>query len=185
MSTPNFYNKNADFIYACEFTDDFAYDDLLEYLRQSFRSAASNPKVKPIADFEEAQDTWEPDYNRSYPVRIIAWVSSETRRYQHCEVFLSANIIVRSGYYAGANLDYEIAFHIDGTEYQEDDLDEVCLYSELPGTRRAYQLALAKKWFDRMYGRFTDAIEEVFAGFSTPLRLVARASNGEAIYEKA
>lgn len=185
MSTPNFYNKNADFIYACEFADDFAYDDLLENLLQSFRSAAANPKVKPIADFKEAHDTWETDYDRSYPGRIIAWLWSETRRYQDCEIFLSANIIVRSGYYAGANLDYEIGFHVDGTEYQEDDLDEVCLRSELPNTRRGYQLALTKRWFDRHYVKFTDAIEAIFRQHSTPLRLVARASNGEAFYEKA
>jgi hypothetical protein len=184
MSTTNFYNKNADFIYACELEDDFAYDDLLEDLRQVFRSAATNPKVKAIADFEETRDTRESDYNRNYPGRIIAWVWSETKRYQDFEVVLSANIIVRSGYFSGVNLDYEIGFHIDGEEHQEDDLDEVCLYSELPGTRRAYQLALAKRWFDRHYARFTDAIEAIFRQHATPLQLVARASNGEAFYEK-
>jgi hypothetical protein len=185
MSTANFCNRNADFIYACEFADEFAYDDLLADLRQALRSAAADPKVKAIADYRTGHDTSEPDYNRNYPGRIIAVVWSETKRYRGFAVYLSAKIIVRSGYYEGANLDYAIGCHVRGREYLKDDLDEVCLHSELPGSRRAYQLALAKRWFDRHYAPFTAAIETVFRRHSTPLRLVARASNGEAFYERA
>ncbi len=185
MSTANFHNKNAGLTYACELKDDFEYDDLLEDLRESFRATAEDTKVKAIADFAVAHDTWEPDYNRNYPGRIIAVVWSETKRYRGFVVYLSAKIIVRSGYYEGANLDYAIGFHVSGREYLEDDLDEVCHHSELPGSRRAYQLALAKRWFDRHYAPFTAAIETVFRRHSTPLRLVARASNGEAFYERA
>ena len=186
MSTANFCNHNADFVYACEFEDEFACDDLLADLRQAFRSVAADPKVKAIADYEAVHDTWEPDYNRNYPGRIIAVVWSETKRYQDFVVSLSAKIIVRSGYYEGANLDYAIGFHVDGQEYSADDLDEVCHHAEFPRSAgRAYQLALAKRWFDRHSAPFSAAIEAVFRQHSTPLRLVARASNGEAFYERA
>lgn len=188
MSTANFYTKNTGYTYACDIEDDFAYDDLIEELRFAFRSVAEDPRQKAIACFEEVYDTWESSGLRSYPGRVIAWVESERKSYRDFDAFLSAHIIVRSGYYAGANLDYDLRFLLDGEEIseelEEDDIDEVCLCSELPGTRRAYRLALARKWFDRACGPFTDAIEAIFTRYSTPLRLAARLSNGEAFYEK-
>ena len=189
MSTPNFYNKNANLIYACEIKDEYDYEDLVWGLCHVFRACVGDhpsqyPPRKEVGSFE-AVNLNEADGLRSYPGRIICRIKTPVKSYRDFDIAVSADIIVRNGYWDGANLDYDIHFHVDEEIVKEDDLDEVCLYSELPGTRRAYQLALAKKWFDRMYGKFTDVIEEVFAEFSTPLQLVARASNGEAIYEKA
>ena len=43
----------------------------------------------------------------------------------------------------------------------------------------------AESWLQRQEPAFRTAIEAVFDEFSTPLRVVARASNGEAFYERA
>ncbi len=184
MSTANFHNKNAGRIYACETEDEFDSEDLIGNIRSALRSAAEYPRQKAIADFGEVTDSWESDGLRSYPGRIIACVESETKSYQDFDVSLSAEIIVRSGYYTGVNLDYDLCFHVDGEEVEKDSLEEACANSALPGTRRAYLLALAQKWLDRTLESFTKSIEGIFSEYSTPLRVVATFSNGEALYEK-
>lgn len=192
MSTANFHVKNAGLTYAREFgadEDGFEYGDFLEELREAFRTAAEDPGCGAIADFEDVRNTWETDGLRSYPGRIVARLESRRNVYREFDAFLSADIIVRSGYYAGVNLDYDLLFSLDGDDgcetFREDGIDDICLHSEPPGTRRAYLLGLARKWFDRAALEFTEAIEAVFREHSTPLRLVARASNGEAFYEQA
>lgn len=188
MGTANFLNKHARFIYAREIDDEFEYEDLIEDLRQSFRTAGEYPKTKAIAEFEEVYDTWESENTRSYPGRIIAFVWSETNRYRDFEAFLSADIVVRSGYYSGVNLDHDIRLRINGEEtgIDDDDIEATIAYlTGLPRGRARRDARFVRKWVDRQYGSFADAIEAVFAAHSTPLTVRARFSNGETWYEEA
>lgn len=91
MSTPNFYNKNASKIFACEVSEDFDYDALIGNLQYDKR-LGGNP----------TKNAWESDYDRSYPGRVVNQNVKQIGNW-----LVSINTIVRSAYYSGVNIDWE------------------------------------------------------------------------------
>jgi hypothetical protein len=148
MSTPNFTKKNASKYYAIEDREgeeDFQYDDL---------------KINLQSEFKSEKDLWDSD--RNYGGHIISQIEKE-----FCKWAIEFDIIIRAGYYSGANLDWDLRI-IDTVDRTENYLGEV----KLP--KRVQQ------WIDNRIKK----VEKVFAEYSTPLNCMGVFSNGEAIYQK-
>lgn len=147
MSTPNFNKKNASKYYAVELQDEYDYDVLKENLHFEFQDTAdfweNNGEGKVVAQIVKCFNNWE----------------------------ITFNIIIRSGYYDGANLDWDVIVKDtrDYTEYYYGDYEE----KELPQCVNNWITSKIKK------------VEKIFAQYSTPLVCKGIFSNGEAIYEKA
>ena len=175
MSTSNFHNVNASRIFACELADEFDYADLVENLG----SALSEVTV----DYTfEGND---PDELRSYPSRVITGLAL-SKSYQDFSVDLELSIIIRSGYYAGCNLDWDLVYKIEGepvfeTEFYEPIRD----YSACSERMALYKSEFARKWAEKTERELIRQVEAIFRQFSTSLRVAARFSNGETIHEKA
>ena len=157
MGAPNFYNANAKYIYAVETEEDMDYDffieDVCNLMEEEFKS-----------DFDR-RDEW--DNNRNYGGKIVGKVHKQVG-----DEHLTIKIIVRSGYHAGVNLDWDAEFIVMENDYEENyDLECIDL-DKFPDVRDEFHKTINK-------------VEEIYAKLSTPLNKVGQFSNGEAVYEKA
>lgn len=151
MSTPNFTNRNASKIYAIETPDEFAYGDAVEDIRE-LAASKLNATLVP--------DSW--DDNSS---RILSEINITKGKW-----LVTISIIIRSGYYDGANLDHRTQVEDQNTGEQFEYPDDS---SQLPTTLlKAIQSKLNR-------------LEALYAQVSTPLICRGVFSNGEAIYERA
>lgn len=150
MSTPNFSKQNASKFYAIELQDDYEYEDLVGNLQYAF-------------GIENKTDKW--DGNRNYEGKIISQLDKNLGNYNVC-----FDIIIRSGYYSGANLDWNVMI----TDENSWDKYEYGYYEDknLPKYIHNYVTSKIK------------SIEKVFAQNSMPLYCKGIFSNGEAIYAK-
>lgn len=189
MSTPNFHNRNARFIYACQLEDnDDAEQALLEVLRDAFSAAAADRRIPHITACESVHSTREQDELRSYPGIVFARVTSAAKTYRDFEFVIVAEIVLRWGYYADINLDYLLSYELDGISCEDDGTAECDLRDALDTLgydedRRERYVGLLRTWIARQQPPFIAAIEKIFAAHSNPLRCIGTASNGEAFYE--
>jgi hypothetical protein len=79
------------------------------------------------------------------------------------EVEVYVTPVIRSGYYEGCNLDWDVRYYVNGYE------DE--LYCE----NTSVQFIL---------NEYVEFIEKIYTQYSEPLGVTARFSNGETIYHK-
>jgi len=175
MSTSNFHNVNASRIFACELADEFDYEDLVENLQAAL---ADLPNDYSFSGHD-------PHELRSYPSRVITGLAL-SKSYQDFSVDLELSIIIRSGYYAGCNLDWDLVYKIEGepvfeTEFYEPIRD----YTDCSEQMALYKSEFARKWAEKTERELIRQVEAIFRQFSTPLRVAARFSNGETIYEEA
>ncbi len=89
--------------------------------------------------------------------------------WDYVDLEVCINLICRSGYFCGYNLDYSVDIYYDGSS----DVD----YNLLSKTN-------AKK-LNSFVRKATKAVEEVYRKYTTEYYCRAILSNGEAIYEKA
>ena len=148
MSTPNFSKTNAKLFYAIE-------DDQCDWIVDNVQEAFSTG---------EAVDKWD-SYNRSYEGHIVSQINKTAGHYNIC-----FDIIIRNGYYSGANLDwnYMITDENTGDQFECGEFE--------PGDLPKYVLEKADNIINK--------IEKIFARISTPLICAGIFSNGEAIYQK-
>lgn len=169
--TGNFYNKNATHIFAFgmntedneddgEYNSDqhqIDYEDQISYIIE---------ELSKIPGFIEGE--YDFDDNRNFSGRSLGAVSVNISNKNDTSVQIIC--IARSGYYEGANLDWELKFTgPDG--YDIDSPDDIPQRSYATKLQRAAD-ALVKK------------VEKVYARCTTPYGVSARFSNGETIYHK-
>ena len=188
MSTANFHNINARFIYARSLEDsEQAEWDCIDELSEAFRTAAADPREKAFHFYMPEGCPREVHGLRGYPGQVITTIKSPPKTYRDFEFVIVADIILRLGYYADANLDYDLYYELDGISC-EDDTAAVCDLRDALETigygadKREHYVGLLRNWLARHQPAFIDAIEQVFARHSTPLRCIGTASNGEAFY---
>ena len=182
--TPNFSNKNASKVFAVlgnQYDEDgnhiwpeeFDIDEAIVYYREQL-------KELPFDYFE--MDVW--DNNRSYPARCIAELYS-SKQYGDIEFTITVSCMIRSAYYDGANLDWEVEY---GENY--DDLEyaieaELSFSESMNKGMQELQKDNIRTWAENKTSEMIEAIEKIYEQASTPLRCVGVFSNGEAIYERA
>lgn len=183
MGTSNFHNKNASRVFAIEIEDDFDYEDAKSNIQYALL-AFNNVKGISVRTSDDRANS----ELRSFPAVKIAelWARYSIN---DIEFTLEVNAVVRSGYYAGANFDWETRFYSDeswdgGLEdgfYDIRDIQNNYFFK----TKGSYVYANAvNQWLKRDLKRMIDIIEGVYSDFTTPLAVAARFSNGETIYTK-
>lgn len=147
MSTNNFYKKNASKYYAC---GNEGYQMLENELKDEFSSSVN---------------LWEKDGLRSYDGKIVSQITKNIGHFQ-----IVCDVIIRSGYYAGVNLDWAIMItdENDGMQFEFGYYEN----KDLP------------KYMHVSVDNIIKKVEKVFERYSTPLVRTAVLSNGEAIYQK-
>ena len=203
MSTGNFYNKNASKIYAglMNYEDDEAGENgdetvtrscdeddvqmLSDYIDELCEELKKNKKYNYYPDGK----SW--DNNRNFEGRIMGEVSV-SKDFGDIGVDVSLQMIMRSGYYEGGNLDWELTILVAGSgEYDEEGLTDKAIAedfeynSRMPKGMQVIQARNAIKWVMGAKDLLIRDVEEIFTKVSMPLVVTARFSNGETMYAKA
>jgi hypothetical protein len=200
MATNNFHNKNASKIYAVlmnreqpilddegnetdeteyVYADEWECEDLLSNVKSEMETLAKKHKT---ISFHKGGNA---DFLRSFDGSIIGsfWASKDYLGID-CEVEVAA--VLRSGYYEGANLDFEITYKVNGYDY-EDYMAE-WEYSANNNHKKGLvniQYNNVSNWFENTADTLINELESIFENF-TEIKLVKQGqfSNGEAIYSK-
>jgi len=169
MSTSNFHNVNASRVFACELENDYDYQDLKDNLESE------------LSQLDEYQDGGHDRHElRSFPSHVLGSLNTNGYWGGICiEVRVSA--IIRSGYYAGCNLDWALQYSTGGSDWvyslDQDDLNYEGLNNQ--------QATRAINWVNQVTEELITKLEKIYKDYSIPLRVVATFSNGETVYEKA
>jgi hypothetical protein len=152
MATSNFHNVNATHIFAVQLEDEYDYEDLISNLESEFNKHS---------DYYDCGKTDQHEL-RSFPSRTLGSFSKGVMIGED-EVEVYVTPVIRSGYYEGCNLDWDVRYYVNGYE------DE--LYCENTSIKF-------------ILNEYVEFIETIYSQYSEPLGVTARFSNGETIYHK-
>ena len=182
MSAPNFYAKSGKyFAIEVESEDGYEIDDAIENVTSELEAATKNS----ARYFTEELD--HHDNDRNYPGRAFLKLGMKNERE---DLQAAAVLIIRSGYYTGANIDIDLHVldNYTGDEIEIDDLtvddviEAVHNYTDKRPTRAAAEAT------HRRLLRDAAALEalaiKTLKEYTTPLIKVGQFSNGEAVYER-
>jgi|688.fasta_scaffold274757_2 hypothetical protein len=96
------------------------------------------------------------------------------------------NAVIRSGYYEGANLDYEVEYY-SGCGQWEDSINfgyDFENHSDMSRGLQVIQTKNAERWAEKITEELEEELEKIFTQLSTPYNKVGQFSNGEAVYQK-
>ena len=182
MATANFYNKNASYIYAIvpeDEYDDFIYQDVETNVSEAIGEYVKNSKA------------YLGYSNKYYRNASIIEVISLTEEVAGIPISVDIEILMRPGYYEGANLDYEISYRTESVEF--DDLSEAFqAYYDVATWDFDMNKGLAKIQAKNAANRLENMSEELIenvekilkANCTHVLQVVARFSNGETLYSE-
>jgi hypothetical protein len=174
MATSNFHNENASAIFAVRLEDEWAYDDLVENLTSEL---SNNP------DYVDYGKTDKHEL-RSFPSRTLGSIR-KYHQYKDFYVEVCVTPVIRSGYYEGVNLDWNVDYAINGDVYDMDELENGIGYNTaLPISKiKAYSL-LAEKKAEKLKNDIVEKLEAIYNNYSDRYGVTAVFSNGETIYHK-
>lgn len=152
MGTRNYYHENI--LVTREIEDEFDYDCFIE-------DAQSLLSEKFPQGYKE--DKWEGNGMRNFEGKIVYAIDIPHETYETGYfVYARVNIVIRGGYYSGANIDYVIE---EDPEYQA---------SKLKST----------KTLDKKVEAVCRRLENELPKLGQQLRLLGTFSNGEGVYER-
>ena len=182
MATANFYNKNASYIYAIipkNEHDYFIYDDVEDNISNDLK------------DYTENSKAYLGYSNKYYRDASLIEVVSITDEVAGIPLSVDIEVLMRSGYYEGANLDYEISYRAESVEF--DDLSEayqayfdVATYDfDMNKGLAKIQARNAVNRLEAMSEELIENVEKILkANCTHVLQVVARFSNGETLYSE-
>ena len=176
MATSNFHNVNASAIFAVPLEHEFDYEDLVCNLESEL---SNNP---------DYVDYGKTDKNelRSFPSRTLG---SIRRYHQYKDFYVEVCVtpVIRSGYYSGVNLDWNVDYLINGdASYDSPDfyIDDIAYCGNLPKSKATIYAKLAEKKAEKLKNEIVEKLESIYSDYSMKLGVTARFSNGETIYHK-
>jgi hypothetical protein len=199
MGTSNFYNKNASKVYAfCISYEDDVLDENGESTgKKEIRQPEEYDWQDSVDYFRELlsehkgydkKDSWEKNGLRSYCGKVIG-IIKEQKTFGDMDVIVAIEIISRSGYYEGSNLDWNLSYcyynDFDDSFNEDDVKSDFVYYSDMNAGLATIQAKNACKWMEKTAESLVRFTEEVFEKCTTPLVVSARFSNGETWYQKA
>ena len=182
MATSNFYNNNANNIYAIitekEF-EDYIFDFVKDDISSDLDTYIKNSNAYPVHS------------NKYYRDASLIEVVSLTDEVAGVPFTVSIEILMRSGYYVGANLDYEINYNIGSVEF-DDITDTFQAYFDVAtysfGLSKGLAKIQAKNALNRLEAMSNELIENVEKilkeNCTHVLQVSARFSNGETWYSE-
>ena len=174
MATSNFHNVNASAIFAVRLEDEWAYDDLVENLTSEL---SNNP------DYVDYGKTDKHEL-RSFPSRTLGSIRKYAQ-YKDFYVEVCVTPVIRSGYYEGVNLDWNVDYTINGDVYDMDELENGIGYNTaLPISKIKVYAKLAEKKAEKLKNQMVEKLESLYNDYSEKYGVTAIFSNGETIYHK-
>jgi len=201
MGTSNFYNVNASKIFAVlmpyetpvldeNFNETDELETLecdefdLEYLIDSIINDMRELGDDLYYDFKDKRSLKE---LRSFPSSYLGSLTKE-KVFDDMNVLVYVHAFLRSGYYEGANLDWECDISIDDDKevFFDNKYDELKdIYPILSDKNKNTRLIESiDNWIKETKSSLIEKMESVFEKNSEQYVVVARFSNGETIYEK-
>lgn len=194
MGASNFYCKNASNIFPVFMSyEDTVLDEDGEETSETETVYPDEWQIKDELDYFKEQlvndkyrcidlDEW--DGQRSYPSQSIKqWSICKAFAGVDVEVMITAK--VTSGYHEGACLDWKIEGYLGGHDTNGDfDITDFTHYCDYNTGVAAFTYPKTIKWFEATKDAMIAEMEEIFARLSgVKLKVVARFSNGETMYE--
>ena len=174
MATSNFHNVNASAIFAVPLEHEFDYEDLVCTLESEL---SNNP---------DYVDYGKTDKNelRSFPSRTLGSIR-KYHQYKDFYVEVCVTPVIRSGYYSGVNLDWNVDYTINGDIYDIDELENGIGYNTaLPISKIKVYSSLAEKKAEKLKNDIVEKLEAIYNNYSDRYGVTAVFSNGETIYHK-
>lgn len=200
MATGNFYQGNADKIYAVLMSYEIPILDDDGNETEDMETVA--PESWEIDDFKEnfieaakeavkdTQFNFSPNYglednNRDFNAHGLGSLYA-SKTYAGYSVGVTIKMGMRSAYYEGANLDWEVEVNYEGYNVDNvDNLEQEFIYRAEPNAGMAALLAKhASKWALTAEEELLEIVKKLYEDQSTPLVVTARFSNGETWYAK-
>jgi hypothetical protein len=156
--------------------DEFDLEYLVESIIDDMKELGDNLyyHFKNIESLEEL---------RSFPSSYLGSLTKE-KSFDDVEVYINIHAFLRSGYYEGANLDWECYLSIDNNK-------EISIDEYNGSINDIYFISDDKEliesidnWIKETKSSLIEKMESVFEKNSEQYVVVARFSNGETIYEK-
>jgi len=176
MATSNFHNVNASHIFACSLENEWDYEDLVDNLKSE------------LSNDSDYVDYGKTDHNecRSFPSRTLGSIR-KYHQYKDFYVEVCVTPVIRSGYYEGVNLDWNVDYLINGdVSYDSLDfyIDDIAYCGNLPKSKATTYAKLAEKKAEKLKNEIVEKLESIYSDYSIKLGVTARFSNGETIYHK-
>jgi hypothetical protein len=174
MATSNFHNVNASAIFAVPLENEYDYEDLVCNLESEL---GNNP---------DYVDYGKTDKNelRSFPSRTLGSIR-KYHQYKDFYVEVCVTPVIRSGYYSGVNLDWNVDYAINGDIYDIDELENGIGYNTaLPISKIKVYSSLAEKKAEKLKNDIVEKLEALYNNYSDRYGVTAVFSNGETIYHK-
>ena len=176
MATSNFHNENASAIFAVQLEHEFDYDDLVDNLKSEL---SNNP------DYVDYGKTDKHEL-RSFPSRTLGSIRKYAQ-YKDFYVEVCVTPVIRSGYYDGVNLDWNVDYLINGdAQYDNTDfyIDDIAHYGSMSKSKATKYAKLAEKKAEKIKNQIVEKVESIFSDYSEKYGVTAVFSNGETIYHK-
>jgi hypothetical protein len=176
MATSNFHNENASAIFAVQLEHEFDYDDLVENLKSELNN---DP------DYVDYGKTDKHEL-RSFPSRTLGSIRKYVE-YKDFYVEVCVTPVIRSGYYDGVNLDWNVDYLINGdAQYDNTDfyIDDIAHYGSMSKSKATKYAKLAEKKAEKVKNQIVEKVESIFSDYSEKYGVTAVFSNGETIYHK-
>ncbi len=174
MATSNFHNVNASAIFAVRLEDEWAYDDLVDNLTSELNN---DP------DYVDYGKTDKHEL-RSFPSRTLGSIR-KCHDYKDFYIEVCVTPVIRSGYYEGVNLDWNVDYTINGDVYDIDELENGIGYNTaLPISKIKVYSKLAEKKAEKIKNEIVEKLESLYNDYSERYGVTAVFSNGETIYHK-
>ena len=182
MATGNFYSINARNIYAVyqeNEHDDFIYDDV------------KNNISNDLVTYVKSSEAYLGYSDNNYVDACLFDVVSLTEEVAGIPISVDIELLMRSGYYEGANLDYEIMYEVDNVKF--DDISEAwqAFYDvatwdyDMNKGLATIQAKNASKRLESMCDKLVENVEKILKENCTHvLQVSARFSNGETWYSE-
>ena len=174
MATSNFHNVNASAIFAVPLENEYDYEDLICNLESEL---SNNP---------DYVDYGKTDKNelRSFPSRTLGSIR-KYHQYKDFYVEVCVTPVIRSGYYSGVNLDWNVDYTINGDIYDIDELENGIGYNTaLPISKIKVYSSLAEKKAEKIKNEIVEELEALYNNYSDRYGVTAVFSNGETLYHK-
>lgn len=193
MGTNNFYSSGKTIFAVLMDYEDEVFDENGEPTGETEMRSCEEWEYQDLKDYtielmEQSKFSYSEDgsfnNNRNFEGTLIGSLKAE-KWFGDVEVEVRVNLILRSGYYEGANLDYEVEYYA-GSGY-DDTINfsyEFESHSDMSKGLQIIQTRNAEKWAERITEELTEEVEKIYTRVSTPYRKLGSFSNGEGVYEK-
>ena len=176
MATSNFHNENASAIFAVPLENEYDYEDLVCNLESEL---SNNP------DYVDYGKTDKHEL-RSFPSRTLGSIR-KYHQYKDFYVEVCVTPVIRSGYYSGVNLDWNVDYSINGeVMYDEPNFEvaDVEWYGKISKSKAIQYAKLADKKAEKLKNEIVEELEAIYNDYSDKYGVTAVFSNGETIYHK-